>query len=243
LAKITISVPDEVVEALAGGDKAALAAKLKELAINTAALVTKINDLTYQLELVTSLAEQLAECRVEEVPGVALATIKVTRTLLEVAKDVIPAEWYIVRSVKVLEKELDYLESTAKRIQSGDARREIEKVLSERANIVVNEAIIRVRSELGVELRSWNLEELKSKLVSTFTDVRILQMVEELRLMVILAAFHAYSLVVALIDNLSQVVKMSGKLAQAINKIMSKSEELTSLLKPGEHHSNLTLTM
>jgi len=93
-----------------------------------------------------------------------------------------------------------------------------------------------------VELRR-SLEELKSKLVSTFTDVRILQMTEELRLTVILAAFHAYSLVLALIDSLSQVVKMSGKLAQAINKIMSKSEELTSLLKPGEHHSNLTLTM
>jgi len=243
LAKITISIPEGVVEALAGGDKAVLAAKLKELVINTVALATKINDLTYQLDLVASLEEQLFKCRVEEVPGLTLATIKATRTLLEMAKDVIRAEGYTMRIVKVLEKELEYLESATERIRSGEVRKEVEKALSETASVAVSEAIIQVRRELGVELRSGNLENFKSKLVSTFTEIRILQMVQELRLMVFLAAFHAFSLVVVLIDNLSQVIKMSEQLAQTIDEVMSKLEKPVSLLKSGEHYGGLTLTM
>jgi len=242
LAKITISVPDGVVEALAGGDKAVLAARLKELAINTAALAAKISDLTRQLVLVASLAEQLAECSVEEVPGLALATLKATRTLLETAKDVIPAEGHMMRIVKGLEKVLERLESAAERIRSGEVRKEVEKALSERASIAVSEAIIQVRRELGVELRNKNIENLKSRLAPMFTEIWILQMKRELRLEVLHTALHASSLVVVLIDNLSQVIEMSEQLARAINEITSKLEEPASLLKSCEHYSDLTLT-
>jgi len=243
LAKITISVPDGVVEALAGGDKAVLASMLKEFAINTATLSTKISDLTRQLVLVASLAEQLAECSIEEVPNLALVTIKATRTLLEMAKDVIPAEGRTMRIVRGLEEVLEYLESTAERIRSREVRKEVEKALSEKASIAVSEAIIQVRRELGVELESEDLENLKSKLASTLIEIRILLMKRELRLEVLHTALHASSLVVALIDNLSQVIKTSEQLAQAIDEVMSKLEKPVSLLKSGEHYSGLTLTM
>ena len=265
MAKITISVPDEVVEALAGGDKAVLAAKLKELAVNTVALKTrlqtKIADLVHQASLVAFFAEQLAKCKVEEVPSLALATIKSTRTLLEMAKDAATSEGYM-KMIKVLEAELERLEDTTERIRSGkveeEVRREIESILSREVGVMVSRALRQVRETLretrGVELRSEDMEEIKSKVVAvlmkkleemeapqTLIKAGVALRKQDLRLTTLFLASQALSLVMILADSLHQVIKLSDPLAKMLNEIASKLEESASLLKSSRGDSDLAL--
>lgn len=261
MAKITISVPDEVVEALAGGDKAALAAKLKEFAVNTVALKTrfqtKIADLVHQASLVAFFAEQLAKCEIEEVPSLTLATIKSTRTFLEMAKDVATSERYM-EVIKVLEAELELLESITERIRSGnvreEVRRDVEKILREKMSTMIDAAIERIRETSSVELKDEDDEELRYKVESALIKVlekrEVLRMMvevgvilrkQELRLTALFLASQALILVMTLIDRLHQVIALSDPLARMLNEIASKLEESAFLLKSSRDDSNLTM--
>jgi len=132
LAKITISVPDGVVGALAGGDKSLFAGMLKEYVLSVAGqgerFRLKANNLLRVADLVMYYVEQLAGCKPEEVSFWAFATVKSARALFEMLRDVGVSEG--VRVVfEVLDVELRFFEGLVERVRSGVVKGELEEAL------------------------------------------------------------------------------------------------------------------
>jgi len=104
--KITISVPEHAVMALAGGDKSRLASKLKNYVLDLARdyerVTHKIKTIHSNIDQVLYIAELLANTDSERL---TIATLEATKTLLTIIKDTARSEHYKLL-IDVLEHEL-----------------------------------------------------------------------------------------------------------------------------------------
>jgi len=236
LARITITLPDEVVEALAGGDKSALAARLKELAVSTAALSPKIDSLLNQLAAVMLLGAELAECEADDVPGLALAAIQATKALLKTAKGAVPAGGFTAMVIAGLEEGLNSLEGETERLRSGEARREIERVIAEEVLAPIAGKRPRRRAAGG-----GGRAGIEPGLVSALADDWIRQEKESLRDAVMVAVLQAASVALIIVDGYLRVAKAPEQYGKAVEETASKLKEKMSTLWPGNHHDGSSL--